>query len=63
VSVTIGGQSAFVQYAGGASGLAAGILQLNVQIPPGASAGALEIGLQIGDAVSPPGVTIVVGAN
>lgn len=35
VGVTIGGKSANVQYAGGAPGLVAGVMQINAQIPAG----------------------------
>ena len=35
VTVTVGGQDAPVKYAGGAPGLVAGVMQVNVQIPAG----------------------------
>ena len=39
VTVTIGGQSASVQYAGGAPGIVAGVMQLNVEVPSTAPGG------------------------
>jgi len=39
VTCTIGGSNAPVQYAGGAPGLVAGLMQVNVQIPAGIQAG------------------------
>jgi uncharacterized protein (TIGR03437 family) len=38
-SATMGGVSALVQNVGGASGLVAGVLQVNIQIPQGVSTG------------------------
>jgi uncharacterized protein (TIGR03437 family) len=60
VSVTIGGQAAYVQYAGAAPGLVEGTMQVNVQIPPGVQPGAAPVLLRVGDAVSPAGVTVAV---
>jgi uncharacterized protein (TIGR03437 family) len=59
VSVTIGGKSAIVQYAGAAPGLVAGLLQLNVFIPAGLT-GQVPVVLQVGSSSSPNGVTIYV---
>jgi trimeric autotransporter adhesin len=62
VTATVGGQNAFVQYAGAALGMVAGIMQVNVQIPAGTPAGsAVPILLSVGDASSPAGVTVAVG--
>jgi uncharacterized protein (TIGR03437 family) len=59
VTVTIGGQNAPVQYAGGAPGMVAGLMQVNVQIPAGIQTGnAVPVVLRVGDAFSQSGVTI-----
>jgi uncharacterized protein (TIGR03437 family) len=61
VSVTIGGQPAAVLYAGGAPGLVAGVLQVNVRIPEGVTPGpAVPVGLTVGNASSQSGVTLAV---
>jgi trimeric autotransporter adhesin len=61
VIATIGGQPAMVEYAGGASGEVAGVMQLNVQIPAGVqSSDAVPVIVQIGGASSQPGLTIAV---
>jgi uncharacterized protein (TIGR03437 family) len=60
----VGGIAANVQYAGGAPGLVAGLLQVNVQIPAGVQPGGyVPVVLQIGDSVSGPGVWIAVSLN
>jgi uncharacterized protein (TIGR03437 family) len=63
VSVTIGGVQAVVQYAGGAYGEVAGVLQLNVVVPSTVSGSALPIVVHIGNAASQTGVTLAVAAN
>jgi uncharacterized protein (TIGR03437 family) len=61
VAVTIGGQSAGVQYAGGVEGQVAGLMMVRVQIPNGVAAGGtVPIQLQVGTAASPATVTIAV---
>lgn len=61
VAVTIGGQPAVVLYAGGAPGLVSGVLQVNVEIPPGLEAnGDVDVTLTVGDVESAAGVTIAV---
>jgi uncharacterized protein (TIGR03437 family) len=61
VTVTVGGQDAPVEYAGGAPGMVAGLMQVNVQIPPGIQTGnAVQVVLRVGDALSQGGVTIAV---
>jgi uncharacterized protein (TIGR03437 family) len=60
VSVTLGGKAATLQYAGAAPGLVAGVLQLNVQVPAGLTAGPVAVILQVGASSSPNGVTIYV---
>ena len=65
VSVTIGGVTVSnLQYAGGAPGQVAGLLQINVQIPRGVQTGSsVPVSVQIGDASSQGGVTVAVGGN
>jgi uncharacterized protein (TIGR03437 family) len=61
VSVLINGQPAFWTYAGEAPGLAAGLLQLNVQIPSTAQSGIPNsIQVYIGSNISQSGVTVSV---
>jgi len=64
VTVTIGGQILNPQYAGGAPGEVAGVMQINVQIPSGITPGnAVPVVIQVGSATSPSGVTIAVAGN
>lgn len=64
VSVMIDGQPAFVQYAGGAPGEVAGLMQVNVQIPAGVRTGGyVPVVLSVGSAFSNPGVTIALSAK
>ena len=60
VKVTIDGKDAVVLYAGGAPGLVAGAMQVNVQIPAGTASGEVPVLLTVGDKASPNGVTIAV---
>jgi uncharacterized protein (TIGR03437 family) len=61
VTVTIGGQLAQVQYAGGVGGQVAGLMQINARIPSGILPGdAVPVLLQVGNASSPSGVAISV---
>jgi uncharacterized protein (TIGR03437 family) len=61
VTVTIGGQTAEVLYAGEAPSLIAGVLQINARIPATVSAGnAVPVSVIIGSASSPAGPTISV---
>jgi uncharacterized protein (TIGR03437 family) len=61
VSVTIGGVPAQVQYAGGAPGMVSAVVQLNVLISPQTPVGdAVPLRIQVGNATSPPNVTIAV---
>ena len=65
VSVTVGGMPATFQYAGGAPGRIAGLMQLNVQIPNGVQTGGyVPVVLQVGDASTTPGaVWVAVSGN
>jgi uncharacterized protein (TIGR03437 family) len=60
VSVTIGGVPAVVQYAGGAAGKVAGMMQLDVVVPAAVSGSALPVVVQVGNAISQSGVTVAV---
>jgi uncharacterized protein (TIGR03437 family) len=60
VGVTINGQPALYVYAGEAPGLAAGMMQLNVQIPANAPSGELPILVSVGGHASQNGVTVSV---
>jgi uncharacterized protein (TIGR03437 family) len=59
-SVTIGGQSAGVQSAGGAPGQVAGMMQVNVTVPANIPAGTAEVLVSVGGSLSASGVTIEV---
>jgi uncharacterized protein (TIGR03437 family) len=61
VKVTIGGQTATVNFAGGAPGAVAGVIQVNAQIPAGVTTGgAVPVVVQVGTSNSQPGVTLAV---
>lgn len=60
VAVSIGGFDAPVLYAGGAPGLVAGVMQVNVRIPAGVPSGPQPIVVNVGSASSRPDVTLAV---
>jgi uncharacterized protein (TIGR03437 family) len=60
VTATVGGKAATVQFAGGAPGLVAGVLQVNVLVPTGLTPGANDVVIKVGSSTSPSGVTIYV---
>jgi uncharacterized protein (TIGR03437 family) len=60
VSVTIGGVNATVQYAGAAPLATAGLLQVNVVVPPTLAPGSYPVVLTIGGQASLAGVTVTV---
>lgn len=60
ITVTIGGKDATVQFAGGAPGIVAGVLQLNVLVPTGLTAGPVSVVMKAAGSTSPSGVTIYV---
>jgi uncharacterized protein (TIGR03437 family) len=60
VTATIGGRPATVQYAGGALNVVAGVMQVNLQVPSGLTAGPQPVIIQVGGVPSQSGVTIVV---
>ena len=64
VSVTIGGKSAAIRYAGGMLGQLAGVMQVKAIVPEGITTdGFSAIMLTIGTVSSPAGVTVAVAAN
>ena len=61
VTAMVGGLPANVVYAGGAPGLVAGVLQVNVQIPQSAmTGGAVPITISVGGVVSQANVTLAI---
>jgi uncharacterized protein (TIGR03437 family) len=60
IGVLINGQPALYTFAGEAPGFAAGLMQLNVQIPPNAPSGNLSITVSVGSNISQSGVTVSV---
>jgi trimeric autotransporter adhesin len=60
VTATIGGKPATVQYAGTAKDIVSGVLQVNLEIPTGLSAGAVPVTVTVGSATSQSGATLVV---
>jgi uncharacterized protein (TIGR03437 family) len=64
VTVTIGGQTVTPQYAGGAPGEVAGVMQVNVQILSGMQTGvAVPVVVQVGNVSSQAGVTIAISGK
>jgi uncharacterized protein (TIGR03437 family) len=65
VNVTIGGVTVNdLQYVGGAPGVVAGLLQINVAIPASVTPGsAVPVVIRVGEATSQAGVTIAVSAK
>jgi uncharacterized protein (TIGR03437 family) len=58
VTATIGGQPAVVTFAGGAPGLVAGVIQVNLMVPSGVTGDALPVVINVNGATSPlPGTT------
>ncbi len=60
VQVRIGGRLAEVMYAGAAPGQTAGLFQVNARIPADIPAGEALVEVQVGNAKSQPGITLVV---
>jgi len=60
VTATIGGASAAVQYAGSARGLVSGVIQVNLTVPSGVTAGSAPLVLQVGSNSTQPGLTVAV---
>ncbi len=64
VKVTIGGQAGTVLFAAGSPGSVAGIMQIVLQVPTGIQPGVgVPVSLQVGNFVSPAGVTISIAGN
>jgi trimeric autotransporter adhesin len=58
VTATIGGQPAVVTFAGGAPGLVAGVIQVNMLVPSGVTGDALPVVINVNGSTSPlPGTT------
>jgi uncharacterized protein (TIGR03437 family) len=60
VTVSIGGQPAQVQYAGGAPGEVAGMMEVNPAMPSGLPAGTTALVVSVGGTLSASGVTVEV---
>jgi uncharacterized protein (TIGR03437 family) len=61
VTATIGGVPAQVLYAGGATSMVAGAIQINILVPDGAPSGpSVPIVITVGTATSQPGVTVAI---
>ena len=61
ITATVGGLPAQVQYAGGAPGLVAGLLQANVQIPTGVASGSnAPIVINVGGQTTQANVTVAI---
>jgi len=60
VTATVGGKAAAVKYAGAAPDFVAGVLQVNVEIPPGLAPGNAELIIQAGANKSQTGLAIAV---
>jgi len=58
--VRVNGRPAEVLYAGGAPNQVAGLFQVNVRIAADTPAGEVPVEIQVGDAVSQPGITMAV---
>ena len=60
VQVWVNGKTAEVRYSGAAPGQVAGLFQVNARIPEDTPAGEVSLQVQVGNAVSQPGITVVV---
>src|SRR5262249_30003486 len=60
VTATAGGVAAEVLYAGAAPGFVAGVLQVNLVIPPSVPSGNQPVVVKIGDASTQAGLTVAV---
>ena len=60
VSIQVVDRNLTLQYAGEAPGLVSGVMQVNAILPSDLPFGALRTQVQIGDAISPMGITIAV---
>jgi hypothetical protein len=60
VSVTVGGQPATVLYAGAAPFEVEGVLQINIQLPPGVTGMKVPVTMTVGSAAGQSGVTVAI---
>lgn len=60
VQVLIGGRPAELRYAGAAPAAVAGLFQVNARIPADTPSGEIPVLVQVGNAVSQPGITVAV---
>ena len=58
MTVTIGGKSAEVLYAGAAPYMVAGVIQINARVPTDIAAGAVDVVIKVGNNVSTSGITL-----
>jgi uncharacterized protein (TIGR03437 family) len=63
VTATVGGQTTTINYAGGAPGSPAGVMQINVEIPAGLSAGNVPVVVTVGGGQTQSGIAVVVSGN
>jgi uncharacterized protein (TIGR03437 family) len=59
VTATVGGQPAAVSFYGEAPGLVAGVMQVNLVIPPNTPSGAVSLSITVGSSTQ-AGITIAV---
>ena len=60
VSVEVNGVDATVLYSGSAPGLVAGVMQINVEIPPGTPSGNVPVTVLVNGVASQNGVTVAI---
>jgi uncharacterized protein (TIGR03437 family) len=61
VTVTVGGRPATILYAGGAPGLVAGVVQINVRVPDDIMPeSTVPVVIRVGEIASPAGITVSV---
>jgi uncharacterized protein (TIGR03437 family) len=60
VTAQIGGVSASVLYAGSAVEIVSGVIQVNLEVPNGLSAGSQPVTVQVGGVPTPAGITVAV---
>jgi len=63
VTASVNGKAATVQFAGGAPGVVAGVLQVNITVPTGLTAGAVPVTITVGSAAAQSGVTFYASGN
>jgi len=63
VTASVNGKSATVQFAGGAPGVVAGVLQVNITVPTGLTAGAVPVTVTVGGTAAQSNVTFYASGN